>query len=293
MFFKHCIVTGKMNKNRSDAVFGMIFYPITPELSSGSLKRKYLAFILLLAGWLVFCYWLYTKEIYPRLHKAEAVPWPVYEEDLEVPLAFRWGSDVPLAGKGFGEWSANIRKLDTAGYYFIVKSAFYRDEKPTVAMGDSLARKRAHKMIEYLDISGEKVLLEVELDDVRSDVRAHPFESVHFSVIKPEDLVDISGDTMEVCFPVRDSLKIPGGVWMELSQWLRKQNDRQTDTINLTGTADATGVSEAADIAWERALIIQKFVILEGWPEDRIRIGTGQRHLENPIKNRCVILYFD
>lgn len=271
----------------------MIFYPYYPEHSSGSLKRKYLAFILLLAGWLVFCYWLYTKEIYPRLHAEDEMSWLVHDDELEIPLAYTWGSDTPHAGKGFEEWADGLRKLDTAGYYFIVKSTFFRDEKPTVAMGDSLARRRVYKMMDFLGISSENVLLEVVPSEVGSDVRAHPFESLHFTAIEPEELVEASKDTIEICFPLRDSLRVPEKVWANLGQWLMEHNGRRTDTLYVTGTADATGISEAADMAWERALAVQKFIVVQGWSEDIVKIETGQRHMERSIKNRCVILYFN
>jgi len=57
--------------------------------------------------------------------------------------------------------------------------------------------------------------------------------------------------------------------------------------------ADGSGIAESADMALERAIVIQKRLMNNGWKEDQINLSTGQRNNPLAIRNRCVIVYFE
>ena len=258
-----------------------------------SLHGKYLAYIALLAGWLVFCYWLYAKEIYPRFHQAQGTPWPVFDKELMMPLAFTWGSDIPHAGKGFEEWMHHIHIADSTGQILVLKGYYFRDEMNSLEKGKQLARERIDRMIEYLALNRERLVLEILPGEIISDVRSRPFKAFDVEAFPVESIIRSAMDTLEVCFPIRDSFSLPSYVRDSLDDWIERHSARKDDTTYLVGIADATGIAESADVAWERAATIKKRLHQKGWNEDLIRISTGQRNLEQYVKNRCVILYFE
>lgn len=257
------------------------------------MSRKYLAYIALLAGWLIFCYWLYAKEIYPRLHEPTGLKWPVLDHDLDMPLAFKWGSDIPHAGEGFENWVDTLKMIDSAQNFLIFHSYYFRDEAGSIEKGKELARKRVARMVEYLGLSKERIMVEIIPEDIKADVRSQPFKAVTYDVMAIHDVLNSSADTIEVCFPLKDSFGLPHQVMKSLDEWLEKRSDNRTDTIYLIGIADGTGISESADIAWERANAIREKVLQHGWNETMIRMNTGQRNQSNTVHNRCVVVYFE
>jgi len=270
------------------------FYPSIPRNKGFRLlSRKYLAYIALLAGWLIFCYWLYAKEIYPRLHEPKGLKWPVIDDGLNMPLAFIWGSDIPYAGDGFENWVDTLKKIDSAQNFLVFHSYYFRDEAGSIEKGKELARKRVTRMIEYLGLSKERIMVEIIPEDIKADVRSQPFKALTYDVMAIEDVLNGSSDTMEVCFPIRDSLGLPQQVLISLDKWLEKRSAQKNDTIYLIGIADGSGISESADIAWERANAIREKVLLHGWNENMIRMNTGQRNQLNAVRNRCVVIYFE
>lgn len=257
------------------------------------MNTKYLAYIALLAGWLIFCYLLYAKEIYPRLHPPSGSKWPVIEEDLEIPLAFIWGSDIPHAGKGFIEWTDSLKQMDTLRNYLILRSYYFRDEAESIEKGKQLAYRRAEKIIRYLDLSKERIMIEILPEEITADMRTHPFEAIRYEVLVPGDVISVSSDTIEICYPLKDSFNLPGQVLHTLDGWLKRRADKMNDTIHLIGTADGTGISESADVAWERVLVVRNRVLENGWNDQMISVSTGQRNHESAIRNRCVVIYFE
>lgn len=258
---------------------------------SYSLKQRYLAYLALLAGWFFFCYWLYAKEIYPQLHDANGVAWPVYIESLQMPVAFKWESDIPYAGKGFETWADKLM-TDKAESFFVVKGLYFRDENGRDEVNDNLGLRRAERLVEYLQIPESNVMILAEPAEVNADVRSAFFKSVQIDKIRFIDLINTNSDSMEVCFPVGDSLLLPTVLNEQLNNWLVKNVDKKERLTVLKGTADGTGVSESADMGWERALVIKKELINQGWTEDRITINSDQRSHSVSVRNRCVIIYF-
>lgn len=257
------------------------------------MNTKYLAYIALLAGWLIFCYWLYAQEIYPRLHPPTGLKWPVFEEDLELPLAFTWGSDVPHAGKGFVEWMDTLKQMDTLGNFLVFRSYYFRDEAESIEKGKQLAQRRVEKMIRYLDLSKERIVVEVLPGEITADMRIHPFQALNYEVLEAGEVMSASSDTIEMCYPLKDSFILPDQVLFTLDGWLKNRTDKMNDTIHLIGTADGTGISESADVAWERVLVVRNRLVANGWNDQLISVNTGQRNHDNAIRNRCVVVYFE
>lgn len=257
------------------------------------LNKRYLAYFALLAGWLVFCYWLYARELYPRFHREEGAAWPVFDEDLKVPLAFNWGSDIPLAGDGFVEWTNELKKKDSLGNIILLRAYYFRDEAESLEKGKQLGSQRAKRMVEYLDLSEERTMIEIIPRELNADVRSNPFEAVSYEGLDSNDVITTIADTFEICFPLKDSIKLTPYLNKRLNEWLAIFPEKKDSTAFLLGTADGTGISESADMAWERAMLIRKILIKNGWQRERISINTTQRNFLEPIRNRCVVLYFE
>lgn len=260
---------------------------------SEPLDRKYLVYITVLAAWLCFCYWLYAKQIFPNIHASAGTAWPVFDEDLDLPLAFEWGSDIPHAGKGFEDWMKNIKRADSLGNIIIMKGYYYRDEASTIEKGRLLAKKRADRMVKYLELPHDYTLIEIIPGQISSDVRSHPFKAIDFEDIRIADMIISSTDTIEICYPFKDSIRLAQIEIQRVSGWLQKHIGRKGEKIHIVGTADGTGISESSDIAWERALAVKKIILQNGWEEYQINLSTGQRNHPEPIRNRCVIIYFE
>ena len=92
------------------------------------LNSRYLAYIALLAGWLILCYLIYARGIAPQFHAAQEKSWPAYSEEIPFPLAFTWASDIPLAGLGFGEYKTQFEDIDSTDEVIIVRGYYFRDE---------------------------------------------------------------------------------------------------------------------------------------------------------------------
>jgi len=210
-----------------------------------------------------------------------------------MPLAFKWGSDIPIAGQGFDEWVDSLKRIDSSSNFLIFQSHYFRDEAESIEKSKELGNRRMARMINYLGLTKEKTMFETIAEDVQADVRSYPFKAVTYEVISVEDVLKSSGDTMEVCFPLKDSLSLPHRSFEGVEKWLNQHEDKKSDTIFLTGIADGTGISESADVAWERANVIKEKVMRHGWNDQLIIINTGQRNQSMPVRNRCVLIYFN
>ncbi|MDQ3015365.1 MAG: hypothetical protein M3R25_01390 [Bacteroidota bacterium] len=257
------------------------------------LKNKYLAYIILLAGWLSLCYWLYSKEIYPSIHPDQGLKWPVFEDDLELPLAFRWKSDIPLAGQGFEVFSESIRNNSRGDSVLIITGGYFLDEADTAASEQSIGINRVNRMIQYYQLDPRKTIINIEKKELDADVRSVPFEAVSFEWIPMPVIIREIGDTTEICFPVKDSLLLPKAIIDKIEDLARTQLKESDVRVFVTGTADGTGIAESSDIAVARAIVIRDILMRAGWTEERIVITTGQRNESEPIRNRCAQIYFE
>ena len=210
-----------------------------------------------------------------------------------MPLAFKWGSDIPIAGQGFEQWVDSLKRIDSSSNFLLFHSYYFRDEAESIEKSKELGNRRMARMINYLGLTKEKTMFETIAKDVQADVRSHPFKALTYEVISVEDALKSSGDTMEVCFLIKDSLSLPHRSLEGVEKWLNQHEDKKSETIHLIGTADGTGISESADVAWERANVIKEKVIRQGWHEQLIIINTGQRNQSMPVRNRCVLIYFN
>lgn len=257
------------------------------------MKNKYLAYIALLAGWLIFCYWLYAKEIYPRFHPPQGTPWPVYDDELKLPVAYSWGSDIPIAGEGFSDWIRSLQTADSTQNIIVFKSYFFRDEAESINAGRMLGKSRVDRIIYFAGIDRKKILTEISPGEVSFDAHSQPFEAVKAEIFKKDEVLSTHLDTLEICFPLKDSILLPAHLWSQIEHWIEGNDDKKDDNIQLVGTADGSGISEATDIAWERAYLLRQRLLKKGWAEENIIITTGQRSHENAIRNRCVIIFFE
>jgi hypothetical protein len=247
----------------------------------------------LLAGWICFCYWLYADGIAPRLHGSREKSWPAYSDDIPFPLAFNWASDVPLAGLGYGDYKSQFDDLDSLDEILIITGFYFRDEALTIGALQDLGRRRIKAMLEYQPIPKERMMMQVSVQEISADVRSNPFEAVRFERIPVADMLSITDDTMEICFPVRDSLLIPKVCADRITRWIDKLSKHKESIVHVVGTADGSGIAEPADIALDRALIIKRIILNAGWKEENIQLSTGQRNHPLALQNRCVVVYFE
>jgi len=255
------------------------------------LKKKYWAYLALLAGWIVFCYWLYAKEVFPRFHGLQETTGPQHVKDLNLPLAFTWGSDVPLAGKGYSAWLKDLAKVDSIEEIMIVKGYYFRDEQESIQQGEALAKRRADRVLDLDGLSRDHSLVLAMPQEINADVRTNPFEAIGIERIALSDVLRIAGDTIELCFPIKDSLVLPLYLLNRFDAWLGNNSEQPETQVYVVGIADGSGIAEPTDMAMERALVIQQQMIKTGWDEERIHLSTGQRSNPNSIRNRCVIVY--
>ena len=254
---------------------------------------RYLAYIALLAGWICFCYWLYAEGISPRLHGSRDKSWPVYSEDIPFPLAFDWASDVPLAGLGYGEYKSQFADLDSTDEVLIITGFYFRDEAKTLTELHDLGKRRINAMLDYQHVSKDRMMTQVSVQEIGADVRSNPFEAVRFERIPVADLLSITDDTLEIRFPLKDSLLIPQVVTDRVVRWINKTSKDQEGVVHVVGTADGSGIAEPADIALDRAMIMKKIFLNAGWKEEKIQLSTGQRNHPLALQNRCVVVYFE
>lgn len=247
----------------------------------------------LLAGWICFCYWLYADGIAPRLHGPREKSWPEYSEDIPFPLAFNWASDVPLAGLGYGDFKTGFTDLDSTDEILIITGFYFRDEAATMRDLQDLGRRRISGMLDYHQITKDRMMTQVSVQEITADVRSNSFEAVRFERIPVADMMSISDDTMEICFPLKDSLMIPQVCTDRIIRWFNKASKNKESIVHVVGTADGSGIAEPADIALDRALVIKKIILNAGWKEEQIQLSTGQRNHPLTLQNRCVVVYFE
>ncbi len=257
------------------------------------MTTRYLAYIALLAGWICFCYWLYAEGIAPRLHGPREKSWPAYSEDIPFPLAFNWASDVPLAGLGYGDYRTQYDDLDSIDEIVIITGFYFRDEAETISELQDLGRRRISGMLDYHQISKGRMMTQVSVQEISADVRSNPFEAVRVERIPVAEILSITDDTMEIYFPLKDSLMIPQVVTNRVISWFNKTSKHKESVVYVVGTADGSGIAESADIALDRALIIKKIILSAGWKEEQIQLSTGQRNHPLTLQNRCVVVYFE
>jgi len=258
------------------------------------LQKKYIAYLVLLTGWICFCYWLYAKELLPRfLGTQKDSPWPIHVEDLKYPLAFNWGSAIPIAGEGYEEWVRDIENIDSTVDVIFIKGYYFRDEQGSMPLDESLAHQRVNNLLTLINVPQERIMVQVLPQEINADVRSIPFEAIGVERIALKNILRTSGDTIELCFPIKDSLLLPPLLLNRLEAYLDKYADRQDSLTSIVGIADGSGIAESADVALDRAIIVQRVLIDKGWKGDRIRLSTGQRSNAQTIRNRCVIIYFE
>ncbi len=257
------------------------------------LKKKNLVYLVLLAGWIGFCYWLYAKELFPRFHGFQETTWPIHVKDLKYPLAFNWGSDIPLAGEGYEEWVDEVEKVDSVEEVLIIKGFYFLDEQGSIPLGEALGSRRVDYVLKSIEVSKDRIMVQVLPQEINADVRSNPFEAIGVERIALSNVLHLSGDTIELCFPIKDSLNLPPLLLHKLDFWLNRQSGHKEDQFFIVGIADGSGVAESSDMALERAIVIQKRLMNNGWKEEQINLSTGQRNNPLAIRNRCVIVYFE
>ena len=274
--------------------FGMIFYIYWQGFNIFfDLNWRYLAFIVLLAGWVWFCYNLFSDRIYATIHPPEAPVTLVRMDELPIPFAFNWGSALPLAGKDYDTWIQQFSHLDSTGLVVVIHGGYFRDEAPTLAGLRSLGIARINSLLRHIQIDSQRIITDVIPMEINADVRSRPFAAVTIESIAETDLLSFTGDTAQLCFPLADSLTLPPYSLDQLLRWVSDQTDTANLRVHITGTADGTGIAESSDRAVERAEVIEAKLLQRGWPGDKIRVTAEQRNNPHTLHNRCVLVYFE
>lgn len=254
---------------------------------------KYLAFIVLLAGWIWFCYRLYADRVFHRLHQAEEPAALKRMDQLDMPLAYTWGSALPLAGRGFDTWAAGVRRLDSLGEVTVWRGYYFRDEAQDVNGQLALGRSRIMRILDYLKLDKGNVLMEILPQEINADVRSNPFSAVTYEVFPGREVMRVRGDTMQLCFPLPDSMILPARHLSAFDRWCREQRDPLVDSVYVIGTADGTGIAESSETAIDRADVLRKRLLASGWKEEMIHLSAGQRNDPHTLLNRCVLVYIE
>lgn len=252
-----------------------------------------IAYLVLVAGWICFCYWLYAEGISPRLDRWRGKGSEARADTIPYPLAFRWASDVPVAGIGFENLRGEIQQATDSNEVIILHGYYFRDEALDEQQLTALGLRRIDSTIMRLGINPGIILKTVGPQEITSDAKSHPFEAIRVERFPLGSLLHMSGDTFELCFPVQDSFVLPPIMIDSLWSWMIAPEERTQTKIFITGTADGSGIAEPMDMAMERALWIKRAVLAKGWKEEQIQLSTGQRNHPLTIKNRCVIVYYD
>ena len=257
------------------------------------MNKRSLAYIALLAGWLCFCYWLYVKGIVPLFQQYREKSRTETQAEIPYLLAYTWASATPVTGNAFDSLKARIYELDSLDQVVLIKGYYFRDEAKTFDSLESLASDRIRNAMTILSIPDERCVSEVGLLEIHADVRSNPFEAVRFEILPVTDLVHRNGDTLEVCFPIKDSLVLPPVCLDSVTAWYQSLDTESAENIFIIGTADGTGIVEPMDRAHERALLINDLIVRAGGEKDHIQLSTGQRSNPLTLRNRCVIMYFE
>ncbi|MEP6794525.1 MAG: hypothetical protein ABJB16_09390 [Saprospiraceae bacterium] len=257
------------------------------------MQKKYIAYLALLAGWIIFCYWLYAKELFPRFHRMNETTGIQRIKDLKYPIAFNWASDIPLAGEGYEEWLKDVELADSNSGALIITGYYFLDEQGSIPLDEAIAHQRVRNMLKLVKVPLNRIMIQVLPKEINADVRSNPFEAISMERIALANLLRIVGDTIEMCFPIKDSLILPPLVLNRLDAWLDQHSDRKDSLTFIVGIADGGGIAESADIALDRAIIVQRVLVAKGWKAEQIHLSTGQRSSSHAIRNRCVIIYFE
>lgn len=212
---------------------------------------------------------------------------------LEIPLAYSWGSDVPLAGDSFDIWISNLAKADSLNGILIWRGYYYQDEAGSHEGGISLVERRIHKLADLYGFNKDRMLVEIVPREITADVRSKPIPAVEVDVMRESDVLHYYGDTAEICFPIADSLTLPVVSLKTLTAWGKTRGETMNRKLHLTGTADGTGIAESSDMAIERAQYIKEFWLARGVADASIQLSAGQRNSPYPLRNRCVMIYFE
>ncbi|MFZ1677498.1 MAG: hypothetical protein WBP41_03900 [Saprospiraceae bacterium] len=257
------------------------------------MQKKYIAYLALLTGWIIFCYWLYAKELFPRFHGLKETTGIQRIKDLKHPLAFNWASDIPLAGEGYDDWLKDIELTDSITAALIITGYYFLDEQGSIPLDEAMAHQRVRNMLKLVKVPLNKIMIQVMPKEINADVKSNPFEAIGIERIALPNLLRIAGDTIEMCFPIKDTLILPPLVLNRLDVWLDQHADRKDSLTFIVGIADGGGIAESADIALDRAIVVQRVLVAKGWKAEQIHLSTGQRSSPHAIRNRCVIIYFE
>jgi hypothetical protein len=258
-----------------------------------SLKRKYLAYFALLAGWIWFCFWLFSHAIWPALQDPKPEAFPIRMDSLPLPIAFTWGSDIPIAGKGFDEWKQEFNGLDSTKMIVAWTGYYFKDEAETPDAQVQLGIRRVKNVLSFLKLDHKRLLIRSLPQEINADVKSNPFSALDFEKYKEDDVLSFFGDTAQICFPIADSLLLPPVSLEQLDEWKSRQPGKNEKELFLIGTADGTGIAESSDVGIDRAELIKDRWIKAGHPEEKIHLATGQRNNPLTLQNRCVVIYFE
>jgi hypothetical protein len=258
-----------------------------------TLNWRYLAFFVLLVGWVWFCYRMFAMRIHASIHPAKQAESILYTEGLDIPFAFNWGSAMPLAGDGFEVWKQQYSHIDSTGHIAIINGGYYRDEAATQGGLHSLGQSRINSFLREVPIDSHRIMQVIVPMEVNSDVRSKPFAAVMIDLVAETELYSLNGDTAQLCFPVADILTVPPYSLDQFMRWVAQYADPATDHAHITGTADGTGIAESSDVALERAAIIQEALLQRGWKSEMIHLSNEQRNTSQAMHNRCVLVYFE
>lgn len=213
--------------------------------------------------------------------------------NLDIPVSFRWKSDRPVAGKGSADWLQQARDIAKGNNLLLMKGYYYRDEAASEEEGKNLGYRRVLHLIQILDIEEDRLVIEVNTKEMQSDARSNPFIAVEYQGMDISSLADVNGDTAEVCFPLKDSIALPGFLTEVLLEWADSMSSIKNSAVYVTGTADGTGIAESSDMAMERALYIKGLLMGSHPGINNFHLATGQREFPLKIRNRCALIYFE
>jgi hypothetical protein len=186
-----------------------------------------------------------------------------------------------------------LEAIDSVHGILIIKGYYFRDEEGSIPLDEALARRRVEHVLQSVGISGNKIMVQVLPKEINADVRTNPFEALEVEPIGLSEVYHVSGDSVEICFPIKDSLNLPPFLWNKLNDWMSKHSDQKASDVFVVGIADGSGIAESSDMALVRAILVQKKMVNSGWSENKIHLSTGQRNNPLVIRNRCVIVFIE
>lgn len=208
-------------------------------------------------------------------------------------MAFRWAAALPVKGSGFDSLKQLYSRIDSTQEIVVVRGFYFRDEAADDSVRIKLGLDRIHHAVDSLDIPGDHIMAEVQVQEITADVRTRPFEAVQFERLTRDELFSVKGDTLECCFPMADSIKLPAYILTLVEDWIKQMQIVDGARMHITGSASGAGIAEPMDMAMERALMIKQIAIDNGWREEQIILSTGQRNHPLTLRNRCVVLFIE